>query len=83
MNDLLAGALRYAELGYPVFPCALGRKQPVTSRGFLEATTDTSQIEAWWAKYPKANIGIPTTGLVVIDVDGPDNPPATRSVNRL
>ena len=74
MSDLLQEALNYAELGYPVFPCAPGRKQPLTARGFHDATTDSAQIEAWWTQHPNANIAIATAGLVVIDVDGPENP---------
>ncbi len=70
---LAAAALRYADLGYPVFPCAPGDKVPITPRGFKDATTDAAQIEAWWKKYPDANIGIPTAGLLVVDVDGKDN----------
>lgn len=73
-DQLLNAALRYAELGYPVFPCALGGKVPITSHGFKDATTDAAQIEAWWTEHPDANIGMPTAGLLVIDVDGPDNP---------
>jgi uncharacterized protein YndB with AHSA1/START domain len=46
----------------------------VTGRGFKDATTDPEQIEAWWVAQPMANIGIPTQGLIVIDVDGADNP---------
>lgn len=67
-------ALRYAELGYPVFPCAPGGKVPMTPHGFKDATTDAAQIEAWWTERPDANIGISTAGLLVIDVDGADNP---------
>jgi hypothetical protein len=70
---LVAAALRYAELGYPVFPCAPGGKAPITSRGFKDATTDLGQISAWWERFPEANIGIPTAGLLVVDVDGGDN----------
>lgn len=73
MTHFLAAALRYAELGFPVFPCAPGRKTPLTRNGFHDATTDAEQIEAWWQRYPSANIAIPTAGLVVIDVDGPEN----------
>ncbi len=73
-SDLLNAALRYAELGYPVFPCAPGGKVPITPHGFKDATADTVQIEAWWTEHPDANIGIPTTGLIVIDVDGSENP---------
>jgi len=73
-EHLVNAALRYAELGYPVFPCAPGGKVPFTPHGFKDATTDAAQIEAWWAKYPDANIGIPTARLLVIDMDGADNP---------
>src|SRR3990170_1129434 len=73
-TELLSAALRYADLGYPVFPCAPGGKVPITAHGFKDATTDAAQIEAWWTEYRDANIGIPTAGLIVIDVDGADNP---------
>jgi hypothetical protein len=72
--SLLAAAIRYAELGYPVFPCAPGGKMPLTEHGFHDATTDAEQIERWWTQHPSANIGIPTAGLIVIDIDGPSNP---------
>lgn len=72
-NELLAAALRYAELGYRVFPCAPGGKAPLTKHGFHDATVDAEQIERWWAQHPSANIGIATEGLVVIDIDGGDN----------
>jgi hypothetical protein len=73
-EHLVNAALRYAELGYPVFPCAPGGKVPFTPHGFKDATTDAAQIEAWWEKTPDANIGVPTAGLLVVDVDDPDNP---------
>ncbi len=72
-NVMLHAALWYAELGYPVFPCAPGRKAPLTEQGLLEATTDTEQITAWWTQHPDANIAIRTDGLVVIDIDGEGN----------
>jgi Bifunctional DNA primase/polymerase, N-terminal len=76
--DLLAAALKYASLGYSVFPCAPGAKRPITDHGFLDATTDEAQIRRWWKDQPHANIGIPTAGLIVIDrdkeLDGPPNP---------
>lgn len=71
---LRQAALRYAELGYPVFPCLPGGKAPATAHGFLDATTDAGQIEAWWTARPDANIGMPTASLLVVDVDGADNP---------
>lgn len=71
---LLEAALRYAELGYPVFPCAPGAKRPLTDNGFHDATTDTGQIERWWTERPNANVAIATQGLLVVDIDTDDNP---------
>ena len=73
-GQLLEAALAYARLGYPVFPCAPGGKAPITRHGCKDATTDEKQIEAWWRQHPSANIGIATAGLLVVDVDGPENP---------
>ncbi|MCK6458179.1 MAG: bifunctional DNA primase/polymerase [Phycisphaerae bacterium] len=72
-NAMLPAALWYADLGYAVFPCAPGRKAPLTEHGLLEATTDAERITAWWMQYPDANIAIRTDGLVVVDVDGEGN----------
>ena len=80
---MLEHALRLAELGYPVFPCAPGMKRPLTEHGFKDASTDASQIEIWWTRFPGANIGIPTQGLIVIDVDGADNPWLTDEPDKL
>ena len=66
---MLEAALRYAELGYPVFPCAPGTKEPLTENGFHNATTDAAQIEAWWTERPNANLGLAAAGLLVLDVD--------------
>jgi hypothetical protein len=68
-GELLDSALRYAELGYPVFPCAPGTKNPITKNGFKNATTDVGQIERWWTRRPTANIGLATEGLLVVDID--------------
>ncbi len=53
-----------------MFPCVPNAKQPLTGRGFHDATTDAETIIQWWQLHPTANVGIPTEGLVVIDVDG-------------
>ncbi len=72
--DLLAAALRYAELGYRVFPCVPNGKAPLTAHGFHDAVTDPEQIARWWSQHPLANVGIAAKGLLVVDVDGRDNP---------
>jgi len=75
MTDFLSdAALAYARMGYPVFPCAPGGKTPITKHGCKDATTDEARITAWWQKHPNANIGLATAGLIVVDVDGAENP---------
>jgi hypothetical protein len=73
-DDLLAAALRYAEMGYRVLPCIPGTKHPITQHGFHDAVTDAAQIERWWARHPRANVGIAAEGMLVVDIDGADNP---------
>lgn len=72
-NKLLVAALRYAELGYPVFPCGAD-KRPLTRQGFKDATTDSRKIEGWWKRWPDACIGLATARLLVVDIDGAANP---------
>ena len=68
-------ALRYARRGWRVFPCqwrGARRKQPLTKRGFYDASSDPAQIREWWERSPHALIGSPTgrlTGFVVLDMD--------------
>ena len=61
-------------MGYRVFPCIPGNKHPITQHGFKDASTEPSQIERWWARHPSANIGIAAEGMLVVDIDGADNP---------
>jgi hypothetical protein len=68
----LKTALNYAAKGRPVFPCK--SKEPLTRRGYLDASTDPQRIHTWWNRWPDANIAIPTgerSGILVIDVDQP------------
>jgi hypothetical protein len=58
--SLPAAAMELAQAGTPVFPCAPTAKQPLTQRGFLDATTDPEQVSFWWRRRPDANIGVPT-----------------------
>ena len=82
-----AMARKYAEIGWKVVPlhwptssgCSCGDracgnvgKHPKTANGLKDGTTSPAQIEAWWRRWPNANIGIVTgavSGIVVLDVD--------------
>src|SRR4051794_23331561 len=66
--------LRLADIGYRVFPCAESEKRPLPASGLKAATSDADQVEAWSKQYPGCNWAIECTGLLVIDVDGADNP---------
>jgi hypothetical protein len=68
-RTFLDAALRYAELGYRVFPCVPGDSNPLTEHGFHDATTDAAQIERWWAQHPDANVALDAAGLLVVDLD--------------
>ena len=72
-DDINLGvALAYARDGLPVFPCGLD-KRPLIPCGFHAASTDETQIIAWWVRWPKAVVGIPTgpaSNIWVLDVDG-------------
>lgn len=61
--------------------CGSPGKHPRTSRGLYDATTSAEQLRDWGAKWPTANVGVPTGDqFVVVDVDGPDG---YNSVNTL
>jgi hypothetical protein len=80
----------YAGLGWPLLPChaiAEGRcacgdvecgspgKHPLLRHGLHDASSITSDVDAWWRRWPAANVGVRTgrrpdgSGLVVIDID--------------
>lgn len=71
MNDLAKAAIRYAELGWRVFPLRPQRKEPAVKSGLLAATTDLDQVKAWWSRGSgKWNIGlVPPRSVIVIDID--------------
>jgi len=70
--DLPTAALTLAAAGVPVFPCVPGGKQPLTNRGFQDASADQQQVTSWWRRWPDANLALPTgaaSGVDVVDVD--------------
>jgi hypothetical protein len=69
-------ALAAAVRGWHVFPCVPGGKRPALRGNWQDlATTSPDQVRDWWARAPY-NIGIACgpSGLVVIDLDLPDEP---------
>src|SRR3954452_3388507 len=71
-RTLADAAIRFANLGIPVFPCLPCGKQPLTPNGFHDATSSAPTVRAWWQRSPEANIGLPTggrTGILVVDID--------------
>jgi Bifunctional DNA primase/polymerase, N-terminal len=83
----LARAQAYARHGWPVFPCRPDRKEPDTSHGFKDATTDPGRITAWWTAVPGRNVAIATgaPGPDVLDVDvrpGGSGYPAWNTLKR-
>jgi len=53
--------------------CAAAGKHPVFSKWREIATTDYNKLQAWWRRWPRANIGLLMGGagsLVCVDIDG-------------
>jgi hypothetical protein len=67
-------ALKYASMGFPVFPCKVGEKTPATVHGFKDASTTPATIKKAWGAN-QYNIGLNTGAvignnfLVVLDID--------------
>ncbi|OGY85091.1 MAG: hypothetical protein A3F54_02710 [Candidatus Kerfeldbacteria bacterium RIFCSPHIGHO2_12_FULL_48_17] len=77
--DKLENILRFAGLGFYVFPCQANSKLPAIKEWPAQATRDVRKIRQWWTNgFKDCNFGIYTgkfgspdnkEGLLVIDVD--------------
>ena len=85
-TSLLHQALEYAAQGLPVLPCDPNTKRPLVAAkltgdgGVKMATTDATQIAAWWRARPDAMIGMRCgskdaggPGFIVLDFDPKDD----------
>jgi Bifunctional DNA primase/polymerase, N-terminal len=61
--------------------CGSIGKHPITAHGLNDASTNREQLEWWWRRFPRANIGLATGHVFdVLDVDGHVG---ERSVNQV
>lgn len=73
---MIRWAIRYAELGFAVFPCEPRGKAPLgrlAPNGSRSATHDPEQVRRLWRQAPDANVGVATgtsSRLLVVDLDG-------------
>lgn len=78
-NELQKAALTYIQPnGYRpplnIFPLVPRRKEPLISaenggHGYKDATSDKQTVKGWWTQAPRANIGLWTNGIIVLDID--------------
>ena len=74
MNALLQAALDWAELEVRVAPCRGKNPGGYLGDGWQhQASADPDQVRRWWARWPRANVGIvPGRELLPVDVDRPE-----------
>jgi len=70
-SRMARAARAYAGYNLRVFPCTPNGKLPLTAHGYQDATADAAQIDAWWSKWPSANVAMACapSGYMVLDVD--------------
>ncbi len=71
--DLKEAAKELIRMGFPVFPCQTKTKKPLSTHGVSDASCDPAVIEAWWTRWPDANIGLACHRCLIIDVDIKEN----------
>lgn len=75
MSELLKAALQYQARGLSIFPANNEKKPRIEWGKYQKEIATKEQIEAWWTKWPSANIAIVTgklSNLTIIDVDSED-----------
>lgn len=67
--DFKKVATRLAKNGYRVFPVVKGTKKPAITGWPKYATTNIETIAKFADRWPDANVGICTTGMITFDID--------------
>lgn len=70
-REMLAAAVRYAGMGWHVFPVNPQTKRPFFKDNLARATVDEREIRDWWRHWPMAAIGVACgpSGIYVVDPD--------------
>ncbi len=70
----LAAAIDYHRRGWSIIPQVPGTKKPFVRWTELQDRQPTeTEVEEWWQRWPNAGIALiagPTSGVLVVDVDG-------------
>jgi hypothetical protein len=73
---MLAAAQAYLERGWVVIPQEIGKKKPhVRWTEFQRRLPSQEELERWWTTWPEAGVLLicgPLSGVLVVDVDGPE-----------
>lgn len=70
--NILEEALNYSKKGFSVIPVGENKKPLIKWKKYQNEKASEEQIQKWFEKFPKSNIGIVTgsiSGIVVVDVE--------------
>ena len=78
MSELRDAAVSYArDYGIAIHALRARSKEPATTHGFKDATTDSDALGEWWSAHPDHNIGgamgTASGGICCIDIDVDDD----------
>src|SRR5687767_7148968 len=71
-SSLKEWAHTYAGRGWLVIPLRPRSKKPLTDHSHKDGSHSPTQIEAWWSRWPDANVGLvcaAASGLLAVDID--------------
>jgi len=72
-QDILDAALEYLDKGFSVIPVGRDKRPLVKWEEFQKRHATREEVEAWWEKWPNANVAIicgKISGIFCVDADG-------------